>query len=88
MSQRTIYQLTGYLSILTGIAALLCIFRIQYMYYALGLSIIGFVLSGTNIFIGVKNEYDKEGFSKGYLGMLLSSLPVLFLLFVIFKYKK
>jgi len=88
MNPRFVYLLTGYLSVLTGVVATLCIFKIQHMYYGVGLSIIGFVLAGVNIFMGVKNEYDEDKFSWGYLGMFLSSLPVVFLLLIIFKFRK
>jgi hypothetical protein len=88
MNQRLIYRIAGYLSIAIGICAGLCIFRIQNMFMGLGLSILGFILSGINIFLNVKYFYEEEKYPKGYLGMLFSSLPILFLIFVIFKFKQ
>ncbi len=87
MSHRALYKLLGYLSIAIGILATLCIYRIQYMKFGIALSIIGFIISGTNIFLNSRYYYEEEKYPKGYWGMLLSSLPVLFLFFVVFKFK-
>jgi hypothetical protein len=88
MNIQTLYKFSGYLSIIIGIAATMCMYRIQYLYYGVGLSIIGFIFSGMNIFLNAKyfNEYEK--YPKGYFGMLLSSLPVIFIMLVIFKFQK
>lgn len=88
MNVKHIYILTGYLSIIVGIIASLCIYRIQYMYYGVGLSIVGFLLAGINIFLNAKHYFDQEKYPKGYLGMFLSSLPVIFMMLIIFKFKK
>jgi hypothetical protein len=58
------------------------------MFYAIALSIVGFIFSVINIYLNTKYYQDREKWPMGYLGMLFSSLPVLFLLFVIFKFKK
>ncbi len=83
-----VYKLLGYTSIIVGASASLCIYRIQYMFLGIGLSIVGFLLSGANIFLNTKYFSDEEKYPKGYLGMVLSSLPVLFMMFVIFKFRK
>ena len=88
MNPRFVYKLCGYLSVLVGIVAMLCIYRIQFLYYGVGLSIVGFILSGINIFLNLKYEYDEVKYPLGYLGMFLSSLPVVFLMLVIFKFRK
>ena len=87
MNVKVIYILSGYLSILIGLAAALCIFRIQYVYYGIGLAILGFFVSGINIFLNMKYYYEQEKYPKGYLGMFLSSLPVVFVMLVLFKFK-
>jgi len=87
MSHRLLYKLLGYLSILIGIGAALCIYKIQYMFFGIALAIAGFIVSGINIFMNTRYYYEEEPYPKGYLGMLLSSLPVLFMLFVIFKFR-
>lgn len=88
MNVKVIYKVTGYLSILIGIIAALCIYRIQYVYYGIGLAIFGFIFAGINIFLNQKYYFDQEKYPKGYLGMFLSSLPVIFMMLIIFKFKK
>ena len=83
-----IYKLTGFLSIIFGSLAAICIYRIQWMYYGMALAMVGFILGTINIFLNSKYFNESEKWPKGYLGIFLSSLPVLFLMFVINKYKK
>jgi hypothetical protein len=52
------------------------------------LAILGFIFSGLNIYLNNKYEFEETKWPKGYLGMVLSSIPVLFMLFVVLKYKK
>ena len=78
----------GYLSLAVGVLAALCIFKIQNMFYGISLSILGFIISGINIYLNTKYYSEQEKYPKGYMGMLLSSLPILFLLFVIFRFKR
>jgi len=87
MNLKSIYFISGYLSLIVGILAAFCIYRIQYVVIGIGLAILGFICSGINIYLNAKYFYDIEKYPKGYLGMVFSSLPVLFMLFVIFKYK-
>jgi len=88
MNVKVIYKFSGYLSIVIGILAVLCIYRIQYMYYGVILSILGFIFAGINIFLNAKHYFEQEKYPKGYLGMFLSSLPVIFMMLIIFKFKK
>jgi hypothetical protein len=83
-----IYKLSGYLSIVIGLTATLCIYRIQYMYYGIALSFFGFIFAIMNIFLNTKYFNEQEKFPKGYLGMFLSSLPIVFMMLIIFKFKK
>jgi hypothetical protein len=87
MSHRLIYKMLGYLSILIGVLAALSIYRIQFAFYGIALGILGFIVSGLNVFLNVKYYYEEEKYPKGYLGMVLSSIPVLFMLFVIMKHR-
>ena len=87
MSHRLFYKILGYLSILIGIFAALSIYRIQFAFYGIALGIVGFIVSGINIFLNTKYYYEEEKYPKGYLGMVLSSLPVLFMLFVIMRHR-
>lgn len=88
MNIKGVYLVSGYLSVLVGLLATLCIFRIQWMYYGVALAFIGMVLSLINIFLNTKYYFDQEKFPKGYLGLFLSSLPVIFMMLIIFKFKK
>lgn len=87
MNVKVIYIVTGYLSIAVGILAALCIYRIQFMFYGVALAILGFLIAGINIFLNSKYYAEQEKFPKGYLGMFLSSLPVIFMLLIIFKFR-
>jgi hypothetical protein len=88
MNIQTLYKFSGYLSVIIGAVATMCMYRIHYLYYAVGLSIIGFIFSGINIFLNAKYFNEREKYPKGYFGMLLSSLPVLFIMLVVFKFKR
>jgi len=87
MNIRVLYTVTGYLSIAIGIAASACIYRIQLMKFGIALSILGFITAGINIFLNTKYFYERDKFAKGYLGMFLSSLPVIFMMLIIFKFR-
>lgn len=87
MKLNLIYKLTGYSSIVFGLLAALSIYRIQYVKIGIAIAILGFITAGINIFLNAKYFYDYEVYPKGYWGMFLSSLPVLFLLFFIMKHR-
>lgn len=87
MKISTIYKITGYLSVIIGVLAALCIYKIQLMFYGIGFALLGFILGGINVFLNSKYFYDQEKYPKGYIGIFLSSVPILFMLFVIFRYK-
>lgn len=88
MNVKTVYRLTGYLSLAVGLLAALSVYRMQYIRIGIGLSILGFILAGINIFLNSRYYFDQEKFPKGYLGMFLSSLPVIFIMLLIFKFGK
>jgi hypothetical protein len=88
MYTRLIYKLSGWLSLIVGIICTLSIYQIRYVYYGVMLAIVGFIFAGINIFLNQRFEFDEVKWPKGYIGMLLSSIPVLFLLFVILKFKR
>jgi len=88
MYTRLIYRVSGYLSIIVGVICALSIYQLRYVFYGIMLAILGFILAGINIFLNTKFEFDEVKWPKGYLGMLLSSIPVLFMLFVVLKFKR
>lgn len=87
MSHRFFYKALGYFSLLIGVLATLSIYRIQFAFFGIALGILGFIVSGINIFLNTKYYSEEEKYPKGYLGMVLSSIPVLFMLFVIMKHR-
>lgn len=79
MAQRL--KIIGYISIgLGAIAALLCPFAI---FYGILAGFFGMIISTVYIFIDTKNEINTRKFTAGMLGMLLSSVPILFMLAII-----
>ena len=80
-----LYKLSGYLSIGFGIACCTSLINPFYLFFALLFAIIGFVFSTVNIYLNTKYEITKKSFSLGYIGMILSSVPVIFLLFLIVR---
>lgn len=72
---------------ITGIFAALCVMDIKLTFLGLLLAIVGFIFSSANIFLNAKYEFTEGKFSLGYIGMIFSSVPVVFLMLVIFRHK-
>jgi len=87
-----LYKLSGYLSVIFGI--LCCVFIIlsvvtkHPIYVMLGLinTFLGFIFSIINIYLNAKYEISKKNLSLGFGGLILSSVPVIFLMVIIFKH--
>jgi hypothetical protein len=82
-----LYKISGYLSLFFGIVATLSCFNLVYLFAGLLCSILGFACSIINIFISTKYQLTKKVFTKAHVGLLLSSVPVIYLLFIIFFIK-
>lgn len=80
-----LFKLSGYLSISFGAFSVLSLISPKYLFFGLLFAIISFIFSVINIYLNTKYEILKKGFSLGYIGMLLASIPVIFLLVFIFK---
>jgi hypothetical protein len=80
-----LFKLSGILSLVFGTLSCLILMKPYLILFALLASIIGFVFSTINIYINAKYEITKKSFSLGYVGMMLSSFPVIFLLVLILK---
>ena len=87
MNPERLYKLSGYLSLFFGLVALLSVFRSKLLYLALPVSVLGMLLSIFNIFLQTKYNFEPGKYAKGYLGLFFSSLPVLFLMALIFFIK-
>jgi len=80
-----LFKLSGILSVILGAAASLTLINPRYLFYSLLFSIIGFVFSTVNIYLNAKYEITKGNFTLGHVGVILSSVPVIFLLILIFR---
>jgi len=88
MPVNKIYIWSGYLSVAIGILATLGISRIGWMYYAVALGFLGMILAIINIFLNTKYFSDQEKTPKGLFGLFFSSLPIIFMMLIIFRFKK
>jgi hypothetical protein len=86
MTRFTIFKICGYASVLVGITATLSIYKPQFLFYGMGLSMLGFLFALLNIVTNAKYEYEFTKYPPGYLGLFFSSLPVLFFLLMIYRW--
>ena len=78
----------GTISMILGIvAALLCLFPNKGILYAIIVGFFGLISSNIYIFLNTRHEINKKTITPGLIGLLLSSTPVLFILFFILKQK-
>lgn len=86
-----LYKSTGYLSLVFG--TLCCLFIVLlvitdnplFLMLSLINTFLGFVSAIINIFLNAKYEISKKNFSMGFAGLILSSVPVAFLMILILK---
>jgi hypothetical protein len=80
-----LFKLSGILSLVFGTLSCLILIKPYLLIFALLSAIIGFIFSTLNIYMNAKYEITKKAFSVGYIGMMLSSFPVIFLLVLIIR---
>jgi hypothetical protein len=80
-----LFKLSGILSLVFGTLSCLILIKPYLLMFALLSAIIGFIFSTLNIYMNAKYEITKKAFSVGYIGMMLSSFPVIFLLVIIIR---
>ncbi len=80
-----LFKLSGYLSVAFGSTASLLLFNPHLIMLSLLLSILGFTFATINIYLNAKHEITRSNYSVGYLGMILASLPVIFLMILILR---
>lgn len=80
-----LFKLSGYASVLFGAGACLTLINPFFLFYSLLFAIIGFIFSTINIYLNAKYEITGKNFSLGYVGIILSSVPVIFLMVLIFR---
>jgi hypothetical protein len=78
-------KILGFISIALGvIAALLCITPMPFaVMFAVLSGFFGLLCSSIYIFIDTRNEVNTKKFTPGVIGMILSSIPILFMLAII-----
>jgi hypothetical protein len=79
----------GYICVGLGIlAALLCVIPLSFgVFYAILAGFLGMVTSSVYVFIDTRNEVNQKKFTAGVLGMILSSIPILFMLTIMIMSK-
>ncbi|MBS1634291.1 MAG: hypothetical protein JST26_00115 [Bacteroidetes bacterium] len=80
----SLYKLSGYVSLALGILACVLLINPFLLFFSLLSAIIGFGFATVNVFQNAKYEYARYGM--GYISMLLCSVPVIFLLVLIFRH--
>ena len=80
-----LFKLSCILSLVFGTLSCLILIKPYLLMFALLSAIIGFIFSTLNIYMNAKYEITKKAFSVGYIGMMLSSFPVIFLLVIIIR---
>lgn len=79
----TLFKLSGFISVVLGVISCAVLINPFLLFYSLLSAIIGFIFSTINVFHKTKYEY-KE-FALGYVGMLLCSGPVIFIIVLILR---
>ncbi len=80
-----LFKLSGYASLLFGSAATLLLINPFWLFFSMLFAIIGFLFSIINIYLNAKHEITKSNFSLGYIGVILASIPVIFLMILIIR---
>ncbi len=81
------YRATSYLSLIFGGLAALSVISTQFLFIGLICSILGFAASIFNIFVQTKYQMEKRLFTKAHLGLVLSSVPVLYMIILVLVFK-
>lgn len=85
MTPYKLYKIAGVLSVVFGIFSAVCLISIKTVPVALLMAVSGFIFSIVNIYLHTKHEIHDRKYPIGYIGMILSSLPVIFLMYFIFS---
>jgi hypothetical protein len=80
-----LFKLSGILSVVFGMLSCLILIKPALLLFALVCAILGFLFSTINIYLNAKYEITKKAFSIGYIGMMLASFPIIFLLVIIVR---
>jgi hypothetical protein len=78
-----LFKLSGLISVIAGIICCAMLFYPSLLPFSLLCAIVGYAFSTINVYLNAKFEITKNWFSIGYVGMVLSSIPVIFILVLI-----
>lgn len=78
-----LFKLSGLISIIAGVICCAMLFYPALLPFSLLFAIVGYTFSTINVYLNAKFEITKSWFSIGYIGMVLSSIPVVFILILI-----
>ena len=76
-------KILGIISVAIGIIAALICLAPYGVFLSLPIGFIGMICSCIYIFIDTKNEINTKKFTAGVFGVILNSLPILFMLIII-----
>ncbi|MES2567287.1 MAG: hypothetical protein V4565_10495 [Bacteroidota bacterium] len=80
-----LFKLSGLISIIAGIICCILVFNPSLLPFSLIFAIISYTFSTINIYLNAKHEITKSSFSIGHAGMILASVPVIFILTLIIR---
>ena len=80
-----LFKLSGLVSLLFGTLSCFILLKPQFLMFSLLAVFICFTFSTINVYLNTKFEITKSAFSIGYIGMILSSFPVIFLMVLIIR---
>lgn len=78
-----LFKLSGILSVVFGTISCIILIKPFLLMFSLLSAIIGFTFATINVYLNAKFEITKSSFSIGYIGMMLASFPVIFLMVII-----
>ncbi|HEY0029628.1 MAG TPA: hypothetical protein VGC65_02630 [Bacteroidia bacterium] len=80
--QKKLYIL-GIVSIILGLGAALLCFAPYGIFLSLPIGFLGMICSTIYVYFDTKNSINKSKFTPGIFGMILSSIPILIVLYII-----
>jgi energy-converting hydrogenase Eha subunit H len=83
----SMYKIISNISLIIGALATGTIFFHDFLLIGLFLSLLGFMASIFAIFYETKYQMQRRLFSKSFIGLFLSSIPVLYIMIVILIFK-
>lgn len=80
-----LFKISGWVSIISGTLCCTLLFYPSLLPFSLVFAIVSYAFSTFNIYLNAKYEITKGNYSIGYIGMILASGPVIFILYHIIR---